>query len=342
MMTGSRVGNRLFLKVVRQMGGSGTLRDAAAEALPEEAHGGGAGAIEVPDLCVVGGGPAGLAAARAFAEATPHARVVLVDEQAGPGGSLLAAPGGSARARDLADAAARAGVRVESRATAVAFFPEDDGVLAVVTESGLRRIAARRFLYATGAYDQNLPFADNDRPGIVSARACGRLAFHHGVAPVAPGRRLVVLAAAAALGAPALAAALTAAGVDVELIEVESDTGASVGGARAARARVVGARGTHAVRALEIAGPDTRVVAADLVAVAALPAPASELPRQHGADVTLDPARGGFAVAVDARFQTSAPRVYACGDVTGFVGCEAAQSAGEAAGRMIAEEAKAR
>ena len=45
-------------------------------------------------------------------------------------------------------------------------------------------------LYATGGYDQNVPFLDNDRPGVISARACGRLAFGHGVRP---GRRIAIV-----------------------------------------------------------------------------------------------------------------------------------------------------
>ncbi len=89
-----------------------------------------------------------------------------------------------------------------------------------MTPAGLRRVVARRYLYATGAYDQNLPFADNDRPGIVSARACGRLAFHHGVRPVPPGKRVLVLAASDATGAAAMVDALAAAGIDAELVAV--------------------------------------------------------------------------------------------------------------------------
>jgi sarcosine oxidase subunit alpha len=274
--------------------------------------------------------------------------VLLFDEQSTPGGSLLATPGGGARARALTAAAERAGVRVQPAATAIAFFPEDDGVLAVVTPAGLRRIAARRFLYATGAYDQNLAFADNDRPGVLSARACGRLAFQYGVRPVPLGQRVVVVAATMATGAAELAAALGAAGVEVELVEVAGDLDGAVAtddrGGRGG-AWVVGARGSQAVRGLEIAGgpPEgaTRVVPADLVAVAALPAPASELPRQHGAAAPLDPARGGFAVLVDTGFRTRAAQVYACGDVTGFAGWQAAGRAGESAGRAIAADAAA-
>ncbi len=77
LMTETRVGNVLFLKLVRQMGGSGMLPDAPAAALDSARD------IEHVDLCIVGGGPAGLAAARACAETAPRARVALFDEQVG-------------------------------------------------------------------------------------------------------------------------------------------------------------------------------------------------------------------------------------------------------------------
>jgi thioredoxin reductase len=67
-----------------------------------------------------------------------------------------------------------------------------------------------------------------------------------------------------------------------------------------------------------------------------LPAPASELPRQHGAAVRLEPARGGFVALVDAAHETTARGVFACGDVTGYLGPEGAAAAGAAAGRALA------
>ena len=103
------------------------------------------------------------------------------------------------RARRLAAEARAAGARLVSNATVIGFFPEDvgrdgrPGVLAVATDAGLVRVSARRTLYATGAYDQNLPFADNDRPGVIAARALGRLAFRWGIRPVAPAARVVIL-----------------------------------------------------------------------------------------------------------------------------------------------------
>jgi sarcosine oxidase subunit alpha len=321
MMTGTRIGNALFLKLVREMGGSGTLPDAPA-AFP-------AARDEALDVCVVGAGPAGLAAARAIAEAAPGARVALYDEQAAPGGALLALPGGAARAATLAASAAGAGVRMTAGATALAYYSEDvgpsgaPGVLAVATAGGLLRVSARRFLYATGSYDQNLPFVDNDRPGIVSARACGRLAFHWGVRPVPKGRRVIVVDGAPT--AKPLADGLTRVGVEVEVVDLGRD-------------RVLEARGTTRVRGLVVAGPTgrKRTIDGDLVAIASPPAPASELPRQHGAAVRFVPARGGFVAEVDRSYATAAPGVYACGDVTGYVGPAAAAAAGAAAGRALA------
>jgi sarcosine oxidase, subunit alpha len=305
MMTGSRVGNDLFLKLVRQMGGSGVLPDAPPLASSPARD-------EEVDLCVVGGGPAGLAAAREAARALPGARVLLIDEQDRPGGSLLAEPGGAEQARVLAESTRARGVHLWSRATAIAYYPEDGarrdgdgppGLLAVVTAAGLVRLRARRYLYATGAYDQNLPFPDSDRPGVVSARACGRLVFRWGVRP---GRRVVVLAEAGGPSpfGPQLGAGLEQLGIPVTFAR------------------------TDAVPRLDLER--------DLVAVDTLPAPASELPRQHGARVHLSADAGGFAVAIDGGSHTSVAHVHAAGDVTGYQGPRAAADDGAAAGARAA------
>jgi sarcosine oxidase subunit alpha len=302
LMTGTRLGNELFVKLVRQMGGTGTLPDLPPADRPPARD-------EVVDLCIVGAGPAGLSAARAACLRRPATRVLVVDDQDRPGGSLLAEPGGPAAATTLAAEARAAGAEIQLRATAIAHYPEDTvpgapaaalpGLLAVATPEGLRRIAARRFLYATGAYDQNLPFPDNDRPGVLSARAVGRLAFRWGVRP----GRTIALGIAAGEPAPdylpRIAAGLSRLGLPVQVAELPGLPRLDLG--------------------------------RDVLGVAALPAPASELPRQHGARVRLDLARGGFCVEIDAH-HGCAPGVLAAGDVTGYKGPAAAGDEGARAG----------
>jgi sarcosine oxidase subunit alpha len=305
LMTGTRLGNQLFVRLVRQMGGTGTLPDQAPAALPPPRD-------EVVDLCIVGAGPAGLAAARAAAAASPGRRVLVLDEQSAPGGALLALPRGWAHGAMLAEGARRAGAELLLGTTAIAYYPEDTrpgappgarpGVLAAVSEHGLLRVTARCFLYATGGYDQNLPFPDNDRPGVLAARAVGRLAFHWGVRP---GRRVTFVTAEGV--SPAYLAPIQA-GLD--------------------------AAGIPVTRA-DVAAPPRLDHRQDVLAVAALPAPASELPRQQGARVRLELSRGGFCVEVDDNF-VCAPGVLATGDVTGYVGPEEAEAQGAAAGRAAA------
>ncbi len=329
LLTGNRVANRLLISLVRQMGGSGTLPDSPPPtgSVPPVRD-------EIVDVCIVGAGPAGLTAAGIIARLAPRAQLLLVDEQAEPGGSWLAEPKGFALATTAADDATSAGVRILQRAAVIGFFSEDGaesdlradairGTLAVITSDGLVRVMARRILYATGAYDQNLPFHDNDRPGVISARACGRLAFRHGVQP---GRRVAIVGPTTY--GDRLAAGLVSAGIRADRVCRVGPRGD----------RLVAARGATTLRGLILASDAGREfrIAADVIAVAATPAPASELPRQHGAEVVLDEDLGGFVALTDDRYQTKAARVYCCGDVTGYVGPMAAAQAGAAAAVHVA------
>ena len=220
----------------------------------------------------------------------------------------------------------RAGARLESDATAIAFFPEDDGPPGARGRAGggdrrrgLLR-GSRRDATSTppAATIRTCPSPTTIAPGIVSARACGRLAFHWGVRPVPPGDACWCWRRPPRPAAPRSRARSPPPGVDDELVELARDTrrrrARDAGGAR----RRAWARGGHGDDHAGDGSRATRVVTADLVAVATLPAPASELPRQHGAEVRFDPARGGFAVARRRQFRTRRAGVFACGDVTGF------------------------
>lgn len=306
-------------KVARQLAGLGRLPDPRAVEIPP------ARARRV-ELLVVGGGPAGLAAATAAASA--GLRVLLVDEQVQLGGSLLADPlDGPARAATLVAAARAAGVELSSSTVALAYYPEERalpdapfGLVALSTREGLELVCAARHLYATGSYDQSALFVGNDLPGIYSARAIGRLIVRDGVVP---GRRAVVLG-----GGPyahALHQLLAQRGVEATLVDGVDET-------------LLSAEGHQRLKAVRVkSGGKTRTIACDVLAVAALPAPATELVREHGARVLWVAAVGGFHAVTDAQGRTTSSNVWACGDVAGFVGTEAARESGARVGAAIAE-----
>jgi sarcosine oxidase subunit alpha len=311
LMTGSSVLNKLANKVVRQLSGLGKLPDRARgrDELPEVA-------VRDVDVCVIGAGPAGLAAATACARAGRS--VLVVDDQLRPGGSLRADP---RTGRGVAEArthdAVAAGAELLARATAIGVFPEDGGVVAVAAPSQLVRLTARRWVWATGGYPMNVPIGDNDRPGVIAARAVGRLLVEHGI--LGGDRVCIVEGPHLASEAEALAAALERAGAAVERVPV---------------ADITGTRGRGWVSAVETPGG---LVDCDLVAVAAVPSPASEGARQMGCKVVLDPDAGGFKVTTDDAGRTSSPNnVWACGDVTGYRGTEAAAQDGARVGANVA------
>jgi sarcosine oxidase subunit alpha len=245
--------------------------------------------------------------------------VLLIEEQERAGGSYLAHPAFGVAAADRAlEGAVAAGVEVMFRASAFGWYPEDratkdaaPGLLAVATPEGLCKLTADRYVYATGAYDQNALFADNDRPGVMSARAVGRLLVRFGVLPA---EKPVVLGAGPY--AQTLSDALSAAGAEVTRVDgVES--------------RLTAAHGHSWVKAVDVeTNGKSRRIKCDLVAVAALPAPASDLPRQHGVTVENRAEGGGFACRVDAEKSTNVRAIFACGDVTGFMGPERAAADG--------------
>src|SRR5581483_8067625 len=110
---------------------------------------------------------------------------------------------------------------IATKAPALAFYPEDapkkgapPGLLAAWTPRGLWKLTAARTVYATGAYDQNALFRDNDRPGVLAARAVGRLLTRFGILP---GERPVVVGNGPY--AIALADALKSAGAEVTRVD---------------------------------------------------------------------------------------------------------------------------
>jgi sarcosine oxidase subunit alpha len=151
------------------------------------------------DVLIVGAGPAGLAAA--LAAGRRGAGVVVVDEQAEMGGSLLSEPGaviGGRPAWDwlsatLTELRALANVRLLTRTTAIGYYHQNMvGLCQRVTDhlenppegaprERLWRIRAKQVVLAQGSIEKPLVFDGNDRSGIMLAGAACMYLNRYGV-----------------------------------------------------------------------------------------------------------------------------------------------------------------
>lgn len=192
------------------------------------------------DVLVVGAGPAGIAAATAAAQS--GARVMLCDDRAQMGGSLLAASDAQIDGLDaqawLAQTLQALGtmpnVTLLPRTTAFGYYPHNMLGLAErltdhlpTPEAGgtrerLWQVRAGQVVLAPGAIERPLVFPDNDRPGIMLAEA-GRIYLQQ--YGVAVGRKVVVITAHDS--AYRAAHELTEAGVDVTLADVRPEPNAA-------------------------------------------------------------------------------------------------------------------
>ncbi len=138
------------------------------------------------DVVVVGGGPAGLAAAKAAATDTTR-RVLVVDE--GRVGAAVA-PGPVRDAIGSLRAELRAVANVDLREGHVAVGIYDGPLVPIVGPDELLEVDAGRVIVATGAVESHGVFPGNDLPGVWLGRGAARMAGAHGVMP---GRRAVVV-----------------------------------------------------------------------------------------------------------------------------------------------------
>ncbi|MFH5775763.1 sarcosine oxidase subunit alpha family protein [Paracoccus sp. NGMCC 1.201697] len=296
----------VFEPVIRRSAGLGKAPTEADPDTYEQAY-------AHADLVVVGGGIAGLSAAR---DAAGQGKSVIVLEQNPQWGGRTPTDHADGQSRvDALLSELRVLPNVTLRRGTMATGLYDHGYLiarealadhdpnAGLPRQRLWRIRAGHVIVATGALERPLSFAGNDVPGVMLASAARDFIVDYGVAP---GRRILVVTNNDDAYRTALAA--LDAGLEVPaVIDTRPDpVGALPAAARArgirilAASAIAGIKGGHAVEAVKIcshagSGQVSEVIAADCVAMSGGWSPVVHLWSHCGGKLNWSDAQAMFA-----------------------------------------------
>ena len=303
------------------------------------------------DILVVGGGLAGLAAAKISAEA--GADVVLIDGEDRMGGHLAHGRTAttnldrsgiySANVNVLLESASKPGLRLMNDTIFGGVF--EDGWLGLKLGDELQQIdmKAKALILATGARDVPRVFENNDLPGIMSASAAFRLLDECGVSL---GRRGAILG----LNNRGLHLARLLKEKDASVVILD-ESSPSEYSERETQAQeyheeaskqvdqiILGvtsmkAKGESRLRSLTVGTTDRRIdLDVDFLCYASKRAPSLEVPMQAGIGITYSEDRGCFIPNYDPNGRTNIPNVYVAGEVCGITSEDSTILMGEIAG----------
>jgi len=314
------------------------------------------------DLVIVGGGPAGLSAAKVALDA--GMTVTLVERFYRLGGQLIkqthkffgsesqyAKTRGFDIAKILIDDLKGYGDQLEILldATVVGFYP--DKVLTIYQNNRYMKYHGQSVIIATGASEKVLAFENNDLPGIYGAGAIQTLMNIYGIKPGDD----VVMVGSGNIGL-IVSYQLIQAGVHVKCVLEAAKT---IGGylVHASKLKRLGvdiftqttikrAIGDRQLKQIEIVHLDDdwreipgteALIDTDVLCLSVGLSPLHQLLTMAGADMYDVKELGGLVPKKTCDYETSIDHVYACGDVTGIEEASSAMVEGRICGLMAAK-----
>ena len=301
------------------------------------------------DVLVVGGGPAGIAAACCAAEAA--LRVAIADDNPALGGQIWRGEHSSPSSKEAAFWYQRVkDLRVEHLAGTRVFAQVDSRTLAAETDTSVSELSFRSLILATGARERFLPFPGWTLPNVMGAGGLQALAKSGWNVR---GRKVVVAGTGPLL--LAVAAHLREYGADVRLIAEQASRRqllafslslwrqpSKLNDALSLRRQLLGvpylpscwpiaAEGKHKLESVSVRrGAKTWSVPCDYLACGFHLVPNTELAALLGCVVE------NGKVRVDELQQTTMPDVYCAGEPTGIGGLELSLVEGQIAGHAAA------
>ncbi len=297
--------------------------------------------VKEVDIAIVGGGPAGMAAA-IEAGRNGNESILIIDEQTRLGGQLIkqthkffgsSMEGAGKRGIEIAkemEEEARKYADVLLETSVIGYYNRGHHFLAAVNKLDgiLYEIKAKKIIFATGAQENYLVFENNDLPGIYGAGGIQTIMNVYGVKPGNEG----IIVGAGNVGL-ILAYQLLQAGIHVKaIIEAMSRIGGYF--VHAAKVRrngvpiytrhsIIRAIGKESVEGAVIAELDDRwnfvegsekEIDCDFIAVATGLTPSARLVQMTGADVKFIREAGGWVALHNEYMKTTKDGIYVAGD----------------------------
>lgn len=309
---------------------------------------------------IIGAGPAGLAAAIELAKA--GGEVVLIDENAKPGGQLFKQIHKFFGSREH-----RAGVRgydigqqllketeelgVEVLLNSPVYSMYSDKTISYLNDGNVNNIQAERIIIATGASENALAFPGCTLPGVMGAGAAQTMI---NVNRVLPGQKILMIGSgnvglivsyqlmqAGAKVAALIEAAPSIGGYGVHAGKIRR-AGVPIYTSHTVK-RVIGKDEVEAVEIVQlddkwdqISGTEKKFDV-DTVCVAVGLTPLTELAWLMGCEFTFVPKLGGHVPKHDLNMESTVSGVYLAGDISGVEEASSAMEEGRLAGIACAE-----